>query len=124
MQPEKYGGDFTTLMPVSDEFVIQVSELLDKAKKENGHLANWVEQALEWAQRITNGETWEAVCNNPDTAKNHRLAEWKQGELKMIGGSTNIGNCDSATCFGTDNHVPAEFLIHTVPLIVKKSIPN
>ena len=32
-------------------------------------MADWVEQAFEWAQRISNGESWKTICNDADTAK-------------------------------------------------------
>lgn len=51
------------------------------------HMADWVEQALEWAQRIANGEEWIALCYEMDTADWCRLIKWKNGETRLIGGA-------------------------------------
>lgn len=86
--PEKYGEDFETMMPKvnycpsidGDGVRIMACELGD-------HEADWVEQALQWAQRIANGETWKAVCNDPDTADWSRVIRWKDGRLHPVGGA-------------------------------------
>ena len=64
-----------------------VGEPKELASRLGDHNADWVEQALEWAQRIANGETWEAVCNEDDTANWHRLIVWKGFSCHIVGGS-------------------------------------
>ena len=66
--PEKYGRKFKTMMPNTTWISKTVGELKELACELGDHNADWVEQALEWAQRICNGESWETVCNNVDTA--------------------------------------------------------
>ena len=81
--PEKYGKNFKTMMPKktwSSKTVAQIKEMGD-------HHANWVEQALEWAQRIANGESWEDLCNAKDTANWYRVVVWKNGYARLVGGS-------------------------------------
>lgn len=51
------------------------------------HLTDWVEQAFEWAQKIANGESWESICNEVDTAKWVRCVRWKAW-IKFVGGSS------------------------------------
>ena len=81
-------------------------------------MANWVEQALEWAQRITNCDSWDDICNLKDTARWYRLICWKDGKARPIGGS-----CDDVT------HIPPSDvdlydydedyrLYNTIPLVV------
>ena len=41
---------------------------------------NWVQQALEWAQRISNGESWEDVCNKSTDFNYDRMIIWKNEE--------------------------------------------
>ena len=61
--------------------------LKEYAKTMGDHNADWVEQSLEWAQRISNGESWKKLCNKRDTTKWYRLVEGPNGELWQVGGS-------------------------------------
>ncbi len=52
-------------------------------------IADWVEQALEWAQRICNGETWEALCNTGEKNYFHnRIIVWKNNLFRFVGNAT------------------------------------
>ena len=119
--PERYGKPFKTLMPVKTWNYKTVGELRELAAKLGDHNANWVEQALEWAQRIQNGETWEAICNEPDTANWYRLIEWKNGYTRLVGGSRKSNNHFPASDVSYDvcnaNHTCSSRSI-TVPLVV------
>lgn len=84
--PEKYGRKFKTMMPKKTWKSKTVAELKQLACEFGNHNADWVEQALEWAQRICNGESWEAVCNKADTANCYRLVVWKNGYARLVGG--------------------------------------
>ncbi len=85
--PEKYASDFYTLIPYKNwDGYKTVVELKEYVNDLGGEIAYWVEQALEWAQRIFNGEGWEEVCNNADTANWHRMVIWN-GYLLFVGGS-------------------------------------
>ena len=92
--PTRYGNSFKTLMPEKTWRWKYVRDLIKLANKLGDHIADWVEQALEWAQRISNGETWEDICNNPDTANWYRLFKWKNGYYRLVGGSR--GNDDDS----------------------------
>lgn len=91
LNPEKYARNFKTMMPKKSWKSKTVGELEEIACELGDHNADWVEQALEWAQRISNGESWEAICNAKDTAKWHRLVQWKKGRYNLVGGSVNSG---------------------------------
>ena len=119
--PEKYGKPFKTLMPKKNWDWKTVGELKELAAKLGDHMADWVEQAIEWAQRIQNGETWEAICNEPDTAQWARLIQWKDGSYQVVGGSCMEYDCcyDYPAfyvyyyyCFLNDS------ICNTVPLVV------
>lgn len=113
--PEKYGKPFKTLMPAKTWEWKTVGELKELATKLGDHVADWVEQALEWAQRIQNGETWEAICNEPDTAKWYRLVQWKNGYYRLVGGS-HLGG-DYCPAFDVSYNIcHADY--YTVPLVV------
>lgn len=133
--PERYGKKFYTLMPECTwNCGKSTKEIYDIALELGDHIANWVEQALEWAQRITNGETWEALCNDDDTAKWHRLIEWKkEGYLIMVGGATTSyipsipshGHCPATEVFVFNEHdaghpisCPYGAWSKTIPLVV------
>lgn len=114
--PEKYGKNFKTMMPKRDWESKTVAQLKEMACKLGDHNADWVEQALEWAQRIVNGESWKSICNDADTANWYRLVIWKDGYARLVGGSVDgIGFYDPASdvldgiCgddYGTNGTVP------------------
>lgn len=83
----KYVRPFKTMVPEKTwDGPMFIDELKEIACNLGDHMADWVEQALEWAQRIANGETWKAVCNDPDTANWCRTIEWKNGYTRLVGG--------------------------------------
>lgn len=91
------------------------------ARSMGGHIADWVEQSLEWAQRIVNGETWEAICNNPDTANWYRLVKWKYGKTRIIGGSSKLNNGSSVSFVLNNDFCSDTKINNTVPSIVLRS---
>lgn len=116
--PEKYGKNFKTLMPRktwSSETFLQLNLLTCKL---GDHNADWVEQALEWAQRIYNGESWETVCNNPDTAHWFRLIVWKNGDIRCVGGSTAFYHFPAPSDVGLRSYSFYEPFSNAVPLVV------
>ena len=117
--PTRYGNSFKTLMPEKTlQGLKKVGELIDIAYKLGNHEADWVEQALEWAQRISNGETWEDICNNPDTANWYRLIKWKNGYYRLVGGSRESGDDGPASGARDDYFGSYDRIIYTVPLVV------
>lgn len=117
--PEKYAKPFKTLIPEKTwDGYKTVRELKQYAKELGGHHGNKTEQALEWAQRLSNGETWEAICNDRDTAKWYRLVDWENGYARLVGGSRDDDGDFPATdvvssiCYDGSN-----FYI-TVPFVV------
>jgi len=78
---------FKTYMPPKTWEYKKVSEIKKIASQIGDHNADWVEQALEWAQRISNGEPWENICNKYDTAHWYRLVVWKNKYSRLVGGS-------------------------------------
>ena len=95
-----------------------VAELKQLACEFGNHNADWVEQALEWAQRICNGESWEAVCNNADTANWYRLVVWKNGYARLVGGSRSDGNDYPASDVDNVDCNSNRRICNTVPLVV------
>lgn len=116
--PEKYGKNFKTMMPKKTWSLKTVAQVKEMASKLGDHNADWVEQALEWAQRIANGESWEAICNDKDTANWYRLVVWKNGYVRLVGGSVcNYNDVSASNVYGSvcsGNY----FLSSTVPLVV------
>lgn len=121
-KPEKYGIAFETIMPEKkwDE-EISVEELKQLAAGLGGHIANWIEQVLEWAQRIANGETWMDLCNKPDTANWYRVVEWlNEEEYQIIGGSRkSFDNRNTATNICSYSFDCKEKVINTIPLVAR-----
>lgn len=116
--PHKYGKKFKTMMPKKTWDSKTVEELKEMACELGDHIADKVEQALEWAQRITNGETWEQICNLPDTANWHRLIKWEKGYARRSGGARLVNQNVPATVIGSINFYFNEKLDDTVPLVV------
>ena len=116
--PEKYGRKFKTMMLKKTWTFKTVAELKQLACEFGNHNADWVEQALEWAQRICNGESWEAVCNNADTANWYRLVVWKNGYARLVGGSRHDDNYFPASDDLSDDYFSFNSFDNTVPLVV------
>ena len=116
--PEKYGKPFKTIVPKKDWKVKTIEELIELSNDFGGHIADWVEQALEWAQRISNGEKWKDVCNEPDTISNYRIVIWKNGFVRIVGGSYKCGSKYPACDIGNYDFCLDNEIKDTVPLIV------
>lgn len=116
--PKKYGRKFKTMMPKKNWRSKTVEELKQLACKLGDHNADWVEQALEWAQRICNGESWEAVCNHADTANWYRFVVWKNGRVRLVGGSRNVDNNYPASDVDHVDYNSSNRVYYTVPLVV------
>lgn len=113
---EKYACKFYTLIPEKNWIGgKKVSELEAYAKDLGGLMADWVEQALEWAQRISNGESWEDICKKHDAIHLHRVVLWRDGDYRRVGGFGSTVSYVFGTnikCFTTMNDA--------VPLITIK----
>ena len=96
----------------------RVANLKKIANKLGDHCADWVEQALEWAQRIANGESWEDICNKRDTANWYRMVVWKENLLRLVGGSCNSINFNPAFVGGESVYSFLSSIDCTVPLVV------
>ena len=116
--PGKYGRPFKTMMPAKAWDSKTVAELKELASSFGDHNADWVEQALEWAQRIHNGESWEDVCSEPDTANWYRLVVWKDGYARLIGGSDMHNDDSPASDVGHSDYYSNNRVDCTVPLVV------
>ena len=113
----RYPGIFYTMMPVKTWVKKSAYEYKEYASSLGGFIADWVEQALEWAQRISNGESWRAICNEPDTASWFRLVKWKDNTLRIIGGSKILQNGSPASNVYHYTYHHRAKLHNVVPLI-------
>jgi len=85
-------------------------------------LANWVHQALLWAYKLSNGQTWESLCNDRDGAFANRLIIWHNGELRRVGGNRYFSSFPEAYIgkFNLGHHLRKnEKTMHTVPAFVR-----
>ena len=114
----KYLRPFKTMMPKkswSSKTIIEIKEL---ACELGDHNADMYEQALEWAQRIANGETWESICNEPDNSNWYRVIIWKNGNARIFGGSRMCENKNPATTIYFHFYTNYKVIKHMVPLVV------
>ena len=117
--PEKYARPFKTMMPEkywrSNRLVVELKAL---AEKLGDHMADWIEQALEWAQRIFNGESWKELCNQADTANWYRLVVWENGYARLVGGSRRDYCIYPASDVSSSSYGSNDWFDDTVPLVV------
>ena len=116
--PEKYAKPFKVVIPKRTWVSKTVVELKELAEKDGDHMANWVEQALEWAQRIANGESWKSVCNKPDSHESYRLITWENGFARLIGGSRENKDKSPATKVFFYDYSTFSKIFYGVPLVV------
>ena len=116
--PGKYGKSFKTLMPKKTWVWKTVDAHRELATKLGDHMADLVEQFLEWAQRIQNGETWKAICDKADSANWYRLIEWNNGYALLVGGSRKMGYLYPASSVGNIKYLAKDRIYSAVPLIV------
>lgn len=118
--PERYNRPFETLIPQYNVCGGKtIMELKIFSQSIGDSIANWVEQSLEWLQRINNGETWEDICFKSDQMKNYRLIEWKNGTIHFVGGALTSRFRSPATNIGTTDWHLKDKVFHAVPLIIK-----
>lgn len=117
-EPKKYRRTFYTFKPEKTWVEPQtVCQLRKMACKMGDHLTDWVEFALEQAQRIHNGESWESICNIPDTLNYNRLIVWKDGSYRIVGGSVKKGDIKSPSYifgFGYESNCVLESVVPSV----------
>jgi len=118
----RYARTFKTMMPEKTWESKTISELEMLANNLGDHMADWVEQALEWAQRIANGESWEDICNKEDTAKWYRLVKWKHRHHRPVGGSRIYYNVKPASYVDYNNYSGCNCFGSTVPLVVSYDV--
>lgn len=82
----KYQEPFEILVPVRTKGFYFEKDVKDFAIKIGDSQTNWIEQALEWAQRISNGESWQSLCNVPDYNQWFRLIIGKNNKSWFVGG--------------------------------------
>lgn len=113
--PDRYARNFKAMFP--GEKVGGVTNGIGTQKKfasEKGdHTANWVEQALIWAQRISNGETWDSLDAPEEEGIRPRLIVWKSGAERYVGGTL---------CGRPQSHISIHRKLGSTP-IHKMSVP-
>lgn len=115
---KKYPETFKVLMPEKTWKKKPIGELKAVACELGHHAADWVEQALVWAQRISNGESWKKVCNDPDTANWYRLIAWKDNYWRLIGGSQKAKDESPSSFIYHYNYGGRMYIKNAIPLVV------
>ena len=120
----QYVISFKTMMPPKKWASRRVKELKEMSCKLGDHMADRVEQALEWAQRISNGESWEDICNKPDTANWYRVVVWdKDGHTCLVGGSREFRDNRPATdVYFHETYCDIDDISKSVPVVVSYDV--
>ena len=118
--PEK-NKDFKVLIPKRDIERYgknpSVSKLKKFARQIGDHMGYWWEWALMIAQRIANGESWESLCNEPDTANWYLLVEFST-HSRLVGGSRRSIYNPSAAYIESYSYWDRDIVERAVPLVV------
>lgn len=106
----KYKRKFKTFMPKKTWKSKSIPELIQLSCEIGHHNINIIEQAFEWAQRISNGEVWESVCRcNNFISSYYRLVIFKDGSERLVGAShdcdTNYPKSDVDFSFPSEENV-------------------
>ena len=114
----KYQRKFKTFMPKKTWVSKSVPELIQMSHELGDHNIDITEQAFEWAQRISNGETWESVCRcNNFISSYYRLVIFKDGSERLVGAShdcdTNFPKSDVDFSFPSEKNAD-----EIIPLVV------
>jgi len=120
--PDYYGIPFETMMPEKTWRIKSISDMRSMALDLGEGTASLYEQSLEWAQRIIN-ESWEAICNDSDTAKCYRFVEHSDKSVLIVGGCENskpIAHPSDIANFGNYS----SDIMNTVPLVVRHIVGN
>lgn len=119
VNPEKYGKKFRTFIPKKTWEIQTLAQNIRLARELGDDIADEIVQALEWAQRICNGESWEDVCNNKDTANYPRVIKFFSAHA-LIGGFG--GDCNSTYSATHVSYWPIDYnesMYDVVPLVVR-----
>lgn len=112
----RYARPFEIVTPAELEPVYTEEKMVALAEQYGDHLADWVEQALQWAQKIANGED---IFNKSDDSKWFRAISWQDGHVCLVGGSEEFNNHDCASAIH-EFHVNSFYQLHNaVPAIVR-----
>ena len=117
IKTDKYGAKYKTMFPHKNWTYKTSGEIKKMACKFGGHTADWVEQALEWAQRICNGESWEDIANKADISEWFRAIIWKDGKIRLVGGSAKYTKYCSTTSIHRDSYNDSYIIYNAVPLV-------
>lgn len=96
--PKKYGKPFETKIIKKNWIGYICPSIVEEVASHFGnHIVDWAEKALQWAQRLTNGETWKELCNDKDTTEWYQLVKGEDGKIVIVGSSSKDHNDGSAT---------------------------
>ena len=89
VESNNFPRKFQTKVPIKKwKGVLSKAQLNTMLDKSNVLLASETAQFLEWGQRLSNGETWEELCNIPDNNNYLRLVYLEGAKSYTIIGGT------------------------------------
>lgn len=112
---------FYTTFPTKNWNKLSINRIVMMSEDKIGDgIATIIMQGLEWAQRISNNESWEQLCNRPDQNQFYRMVKWYIPEsFKKIGGSRAIGDRNPETDYFKPSNKREDVLCDTVPLVYR-----
>lgn len=118
----RYSTPFYTMIPRKTwQGDLNGYRLQQIAEYHGDRMANWIEQALEWAQRISMGFSWWHLCNMHDAAKWNRVITWKEDSTMAIVGGREGGDFTPPACIHPCGDCTKVTIMCAVPLVVNFS---
>lgn len=90
-------------------------EMEKMSQSMGGHIADWVELSLYWAQKIQE-KGWN-LCHEQDDNPFYRIVVWKNGKYRLIGGAKKTGDVSYKTHIGFFYYEKWDEFFNSVPLI-------
>lgn len=124
-RPTEYRVPFYTMIPKKTwQGDVKGDQLKRIAEYHGDRMANWIEQALEWAQRISMGFSWGHLCNMHDAAKWNRVITWKKENSQAVVGGREGGDFASPACIHPCGDISNIVVMCAVPLVVSFGVQH
>lgn len=121
--PEKYASKFYTFVPDKTWYGSKrVAYLKKYATRLGGEMGDWIHLTLEWAQKISNGESLDRICYDSDKHDWYRMVVFDTDDTRRIGGSFKVGNNASETYVEPNSYFDFSQVDNAVPYVVFKNI--
>lgn len=115
MFPEKYIKPFKTITVMHGFENMTIDKIYGMTKEYGGSLSNLTDLGLEWAYRISVGETWESVCADIDRGF-YKLVQYEARYFFLFNGTEKKGTVDTFA-WSNDDYIINKIAKKITPVI-------